>query len=172
MSCGLLLAPFVISCSSEPDGRNMSAGEVAGQLGNLQISPGLWQVSSRITDVRAPNLPIAVRRRMIGPRASVRHCITPAQAARPNAGFLAGRADGSCAYRDFSMENGQLRGAMACAGDTPGAPVETVMNGRYGPAGYDLRMAMRNPMPDGTDMTVDVKSQRRRIGPCEEARDK
>ena len=168
----LLLAPFVISCSSEPDSRNMSAGEVAGELGSLQITPGLWQVSSRISDVRAPNLPIAVRRRMIGPRGSVRHCITPAQAAQPNAGFLAGRADGRCAYRDFSMENGALRGTMACAGDTPGASVETVMNGRYGPAGYDLRMEMRNQMPDGTVMTVEVMSQGRRIGPCDQGRGK
>jgi len=167
----LLLAPFVMSCGSPPESRNMSTDEVAGELGNLRIAPGLWQVSSRIVDVRAPNLPIALRRRMIGPRGAVRHCITPAQAAQPSAGFLAGRADGSCAYRDVSMQSGRLRGTMTCAGDAPGAPVETAMDGRYGSDRYDLRMEMRNPMPDGSIMTVEVVSQGRRIGPCRERTD-
>lgn len=167
----LLLVPFVMSCDGAPESRNMSAGEVAGELGSLRIAPGLWQVSSRIIDVRAPNLPIALRRRMIGPRGSIRHCITPAQAAQPSAGFLAGRGDGRCTHRDFSMQGGRLRGSMICAGDAPGAPVETAMDGRYGPNGYDLRMEMRNPMPDGTVMTVEVVSQGRRIGPCSQGRD-
>jgi hypothetical protein len=163
----LLLAPLLVSCGGAPESRNMTAGEVAGELGSLRITPGLWQVSSRIVDVRGPNLPIAVRRRMIGPRGSVRHCISAEQAAQPSAGFLAGRGDGGCSHRDFSMQDGRLRGAMTCAGDAPGAPVETVMDGRYGPDRYDLRMEMRNPMPDGTVMTIEVMNQGRRIGPCE-----
>ena len=148
----------------------MTANEVAGALNDLRIAPGQWQITSRITDVRAPNLPIALRRQMIGPRGTVRHCITQAQAAQPSAGFLAGRGDGNCRYRDLALQGGRLRGTMICAGDAPGTSIETVMDGRYGPAGYDLRMEMRNPMPDGSIMTLEIMSQGRRIGACDDGR--
>lgn len=146
----------------------MSANEVAGALERLTIAPGLWEVSSAITDVRAPNLPLALRGRMIGPRGTIRHCITPEQAARPSAGFLAGRQAGRCRYRDFSMEDGMMRGVMACDEPDAAAPVETAMAGRYGRTAYELRMEMANPMPDGAVMRVAMVSRGRRVGPCGE----
>ncbi len=171
----MLLVPLLVSCGAEPesrDMRDMAANEVAGALGDLRIAAGQWQVTSRITDVRAPNLPIALRREMIGPRPAARHCVTRAQASQPSAGFLAGRGDGSCRYRDLALQGERLRGTMICAGDTPGSSIETVIDGRYGPAGYDLRMEMRNPMPDGSIMTLEIMSQGRRIGPCNDGRDR
>lgn len=166
-----LPALVAAACSAEPEQRNMSASEVAGELAALRIEPGLWEVSSAVVDVTAPNLPIALRREMIGPRGSLRHCIAPAQAARPSAGFLAGRGDGRCAYRDVSLQNGRLRGMMICTDEDGGPPIESVMDGRYGPRGYDLRMEMRNPMPDGTEMIVQVSSRGRRVGRCDEGRE-
>ena len=164
----LLLAPFVAGCGPAADAGNMSAEEVAEELSTLRIAPGLWQVNSAIVDVRAPQLPIRVRQRMIGPRGALRHCITPEQAARPSAGFLAGRDDDRCSHRNFTMRGGRLRGTMTCAGDRGGAPVETAMIGRYGPTAYVLRMDMRNPMPDGAVMNVRIISRGRRVGDCPE----
>jgi len=140
----------------------MSAEAVAEELADLRIEPGLWELTSAVIDVRAADLPVEVRRRMIGPRSRMRHCITPEQAERPSANFLAVRSDSACVYRDFTFEGGRLRGAMSC----PGATAR--MDGRYGPRGYDMRMEMASPMPSGGRMTLQVRAQGRRIGDCEE----
>lgn len=162
----LALAP---ACGGAPEPANMSAEDVAATLEQISIEPGLWEVASAVTDVRGPNLPFDARRRMVGPRATVRHCIRPEQARQPSAGFLAGRDDDRCAYSDFSMQGGLLRGTMTCPGDRGAGSVETVMLGRYGPAGYVLRMEMANPMPDGSQMRLIIVNRGRRVGPCEAA---
>ena len=139
----------------------MTADEVAAQLSTMSIEPGLWELTSEVLDVRAPNLPREVRNRMVGPRSRNRNCITPEQAAHPSANFLAGRADHACAYRNFTVENGQMRGSMAC----PDATAQ--MEGRYGPRAYDLRMEMHSPMEGGGVMTLDLRARGRLIGSCE-----
>ena len=165
-----LLAPLLglaAGCgerAEEP--RNMSAEQVAEALSDMRIEPGLWELASEVTDVRAPDLPVDVRRRMIGPRNRMRHCITPEQAEAPSANFLALRADSGCTYRDFTLVDGRMRGAMAC----PGA--NAVMEGHYRPEAYDLRMQMESPLPDGVNMILVVRSHGRRIGECEEGKSK
>ena len=141
----------------------MTADEVAAQLSNMSIEPGLWELTSEVLDVRAPNLPREIRNRMVGPRSRTRNCITPEQAAHPSANFLAGRGDHACAYRDFSVRNGQMRGSMTC----PDATAR--MEGRYQSRAYDLRMEMQSPMENKAVMTLDLRARGRRIGPCEEA---
>lgn len=165
LGAALMIAalPAVSSCGERPE-RNMSAEEVAGQLSGMEIAPGLWEISSEVIDVRAPDLPREVRNRMVGPRTRLRHCITPEQAARPSANFLAGRRDGSCTYRNFSVRDGRLEGAMTC----PDAAA--TMRGRYGPRAYDMRMEMESPVPGDAVMVLDVRSRGRRIGDCEGGR--
>ena len=155
----IILAP---GCGSEEGPRNMNAEEVAAVLSDLRIEPGLWELSSEVADVRAPDLPVEVRTRMIGPRSRMRHCITPEQAGQPSANFLAMRSDSACAYRDVTFEDGRLRGAMTC----PDATAQ--MDGRYGSRGYEMRMAMASPMPDGKMMELEVRARGRRIGDCDE----
>ena len=144
--------------------RNMSEAEVAGELATMRVAPGLWELTSEVVEVRAPDLPREVRNRMVGPRSRLRHCITPEQAARPSANFLAARREPGCAYRAFSVRDGRIEGTMAC----PDA--NATMRGRYGPQAYDMRMAMESPVPggDGAVMTLDVRARGRRIGPCPE----
>ena len=140
----------------------MSAEEVAGELSGMQIAPGLWEISSEVVEVRAPDLPREVRNRMVGPRTRLRHCITPEQAARPSANFLAARGDAGCNYRNFSVRDGRLQGAMTCPDAT------ATMTGRYGPRAYDMRMEMESPVPGGAVMILDVRARGRRIGNCAE----
>ena len=162
MRSATVLAAALLLAGCGGDGpRNMSDEEVAAELSTLRIEPGLWEVSSAVLDVSAPNLPIEVRNRMVGPRGSIRHCITPEQAERPSANFLAARESSDCRYRDFEMREGRLTGAMTC----PDATAR--MQGRYGPASYEMRMEMRSRMPDGATMTLQLRSSGRRIGECE-----
>ena len=151
------------ACGEEAEEpRNMSAAEVAATLSDIRIEPGLWELTSEVADVRAPDLPREVRTRMIGPRSSLRHCITPEQAEAPSANFLALRADSECTYRDFALVDGRLTGAMTCPN------VTATMQGQYAPQAYDMRMEMESPMPSGATMTLQVRAHGRRIGECEE----
>lgn len=159
----LLLAASLAAggCDRErpPD---MTAEEVAAELAGMRIEPGLWELRSEVVEVSAPDLPREVRNRMIGPRARLRNCISPAQAERPGANFLAMRADSDCIYRDFAIEDGEMRGTMVC----PGATAR--MTGRYAVAAYELGMEMESPMPDGATMILHLRAHGRRIGDCDE----
>jgi len=146
----------------EVEPRDMTPEQVAGELAGMRIDPGLWELTSEILEVSAPDLPREVRNRMVGPRSRLRNCIGPEQASRPGANFLAMRADSECAYRDFAVRDGQMSGTMVC----PDAVAR--MNGRYEPASYDLRMEMESPMPGGATMTLQLRAQGRRIGDCAE----
>jgi hypothetical protein len=137
----------------------MSAREVAAELERLRIEPGLWRLTSAVEDVRAPDLPLELRNRMVGPRSEQVHCITPAQAANPGARFLALREDRNCTYRGFRLEQGHLSGRMTCPG------TDTVMDGQYRPRGYNLRLQVSSPVAGGT-MELDVRSRGVRIGEC------
>lgn len=150
------------SCGEEPAPRNMTSGEVADQLADLRIEPGLWELTTEIVDVRAPDLPREIRNNMIGPRTRARHCITPEQAERPSANFLAGQSGGECTYRDFEMRGGRMSGSMSCPG------VEAQMRGRYGPTDYVTEMEMKSPIREGATMTLEVRARGNRVGECEE----
>jgi hypothetical protein len=154
------LAALALTGCGDSEPHNMSDAEVGDELSRLRIEPGLWVLASDVVEVRAKGLPREVRNRMIGPRSRLRHCITPEQAARPSANFLAGRADRACTYRGFRVENGRLDGSMICP-DT-----STVMHGRYGPRAYDLRMDVATPLPNGVTMTVTARSRGQRVGDC------
>ena len=142
--------------------RDMTPEQVADQLAGMRIDPGLWELTSEVIEVSAPDLPREVRNRMVGPRARLRNCIGPEQASRPGANFLAMRGDSECAYRDFTVQGGVMRGTMIC----PDAMAR--MTGRYGPTSYDLRMEMESPMPEGATMTLQLRARGRRIGDCGE----
>ena len=149
-------------CGRPEQARNMSVEEVAEELANMRIEPGLWELTSEVVEVRAPDLPREVRNRMVGPRSRLRNCITPLQAERPSANFLAARGGNDCRYSDFSVRDGQLRGTMSCP------EVTATMVGRYGPRAYAMSMEMASPMPGGATMTLEVRARGRRIGDCED----
>ena len=138
----------------------MTREEVAGELAAMRIEPGLWELTSEVVEVSAPDLPREIRNRMVGPRTRLRNCISPEQASRPAANFLAMRADSECSYRDFAIEQGEMRGTMICPGLT------ARMAGRYAATSYLLGMAMESPMPGGATMTLQVRARGRRIGDC------
>ena len=131
-----------------------------------RIAPGRWEIRSAVIAARAEQLPIVMRDRLVGPRPTRRLCITPEQAARADAGFLAQRP-GDCAQRGVRLEEGRLTGAMVCS--EQGAPPSVIaLDGRYGPDRYVLRMEMTSPLPDGTTIALDVVAIGERTGECGE----
>jgi len=167
MKRGLVLAALLCltGCEDEPEVRNMSVNEVAAELANVQIRPGLWESTSEVLNVTAPNLPREVQNRMKGPSTTTRHCITAEQASRPDANFLATRQE-NCTYRDFSMRDGRMQGTMTCSsGDMPGEAT-AAMSGQYGPESYDMRMRMEMEGPADSTMTIETRASGRRLGEC------
>ena len=163
----LVLLAAVAGCrEAPPEARNMSVNEVAAELANVQINPGLWETSSEVLNVTAPNLPREVQNRMRRPPQTARHCISEEQAARPDANFLATQRD-NCAYRDFVMREGRIQGTMVCSGDGEMAGEATaVMSGRYGAESYDMRMRMEMEGPADSTMTIETRASGRRVGDC------
>jgi hypothetical protein len=165
----LLALPLMLAAASCGGGesRDMTAGEVAAELRGLSIEPGLWALSSAVVDARGPNLPREAQARLKRHRQNVRNCVTPAQAARPEATFLTRQAGSRCTYRDFSIRGGRLRGEMRCAGGGLPGSMTTTMDGQYGPRGYDVRMRMTSTgMPEGANIIIDTRTVGRRIGDC------
>lgn len=163
-AASLLLAGILGGCGGSPG--NEAAANAAGELAAFQVEPGLWEVRGAVVAARGRNLPLQVRDRLIGPRPTRRYCLTPVQAARPMADLVAGRR--GCAFRDLVLDGDRLTGLMGCP--EPGAPGPTMarLDGVYGRSGYDLRMEMTSPLPDGTPLTLEVRTQGRRIGECRE----
>ena len=167
LAAGALCALAAACGSPAEEGSETSANEVARQLAQVRIEPGMWERSTEVLSVSAPGMPREYASRLTGRRNSSRHCITPEQAARPNATFLATQRNSECSYRDFRMENGEVSGTMICRGPDTGE-MRTRMSGRYGPQGYDMRMHIEAPMQSGETMTTEMQVRGRRAGPCEE----
>jgi hypothetical protein len=147
-----------------PPPRDMSREEVARVLARLPVTPGLWETRSAVTDAIGPNLPVEVRRRLIGPRPDVRHCVTAAEAARPAAHFLATPAGRDCRFRDVALDGDRLTGTTICSG--PDGPVVTRMSGAYRPTRYAARLDIAQRLPDGAVLTLKVTSEGRRVADC------
>jgi hypothetical protein len=172
MRAPLLWAAALAAAGCGNDGAGEAAngtvtdpGEVARDLASVVVRPGLWEVASAVVEARQPGLPVELANRIRGPRAAVRHCITPEQAARPDAAFLAGRRSGQCSYRDFAMQDGRIGGAMTCR-DPGGAETRARMSGRYGPERFEMRMDMETPGIGAGTLAVVVRQSGRRIGDC------
>jgi hypothetical protein len=156
------------SCGKEEPGRKQSAEEVAEEMSSLKIEPGQWEATNEILSASAKGLPDSALEQMTGKKDTVRDCITPEQAERPSANFLAAQKNMDCAYRDFSMQGGRMKGAMTCTGPQMPGQVVMEMDGEYGPRSYAMNMDMNaSNLPGGMTMTIKAKTTGRRIGECD-----
>ena len=136
----------------------------------MKIEPGQWEATNEIVSVSAPGVPaeaMASLKGMVGQKSTVSNCITPAQAAKPSANFLAAQQNNNCTYQGWNMEDGKMTGTMTC--ETAGMPGKVVMKmaGDYGPTAYNLDMNMNTTgLPGGMTMTIKAKTTGRRVGEC------
>jgi uncharacterized protein YceK len=165
LSCAALLA--LGGCGSGgTKGGEQSAEEVAKEMATLKMRPGQWEATNEVVSANAPGLPAEALRSMVGQKSTVSNCVTPEQAAKPSANFLAGQRDSDCTYQDFSTDDGRMTGTMSCA--VPGMPGRTVMkmDGKYSPVAYDMDMDMDVAIPGGAKMKLKARTTGRRVGDC------
>jgi hypothetical protein len=163
-TCAVFLA--LAACGSAEKKGEQSAEDVAKEMAALKMRPGQWEATNEVLSATAPGIPAEALRGMIGNKTSVQNCVTPEQAEKPSANFLAGQKDSDCTYQDFSMNDGRMTGTMSCT--VPGMPGKTVMkmDGKYSPVAYDMNMDMDVAMPGGAKMNVKARTTGRRTGEC------
>lgn len=169
-----LLAPAAIllalsGCGDQPaeKGKDMSAEEVADELSEMKIEPGQWEATNEIVSATAPGMPPDILKQMVGQKTTVSNCITPEQAAKPSANFLAAQQNNNCTYQDWTMNGGRMTGTMTCQGGEMPGKVVMNMTGNYGSDRYDLDMDMNTTgLPNGMSMTIKAKTTGRRVGEC------
>jgi hypothetical protein len=171
----LLLLPTILvcglaACSSEPEQKadgNMTAEQVAEQLKDMKIEPGQWEATNEILSASAPGVPADALKSMVGQKSTVSNCITPEQAAKPSANFLAAQQSNNCTYQDWNMDDGKMTGTMTCQGGGMPGKVIMKMTGDYGPTAYNLDMDMNTTgMPGNITMNIKAKTTGRRVGEC------
>lgn len=166
LTCAVaLLALAACDRPQEKGGGEMSPEEVAEQLAQVKIDPGQWESTTKILSASGP-LPQEALDRMVGKTTSVSNCITPEQAARPSANFLAAQNNADCAYRDFRMQDGKLSGTMSCTGGEMPGEMVTTMKGDYGSQSYDMTMDMETTGLPGVALKITARTQGRRVGDC------
>jgi hypothetical protein len=144
-----------------------SAEEVAKEMSQMQLRPGQWETTTQILSMEAPGVPAEATKAVTDEKTTVATCITPEQAAKPDASFLSGQQGANCSYSDFDMSGGKVRGRISCQNkDAPGS-MTMAMSGTYAEEEYDFGMDMelRGDAP-GQSMTMKARTSGRRVGEC------
>lgn len=173
-AAALLLA----SCGSQEKAGNGSADANAagasppsaeaggGGAASASLAPGQYETTIevlRINMVDGPNLPAGMTS-PVPPPTTVRSCLTPDQARRPNANFLTGSgAQGGCNYENLTMTRGRIQGAVTC--NNQGTIMRTTMNGQFSADGYAMESESRIEA-NGVTMETASRITTRRIGDC------
>lgn len=160
-ACTALLLALVPACQKGgPLKHEMSAEEVAAQLASVKVEPGQWQSTTTILSV--DGLAPSEAGQMVGKKTEISNCITPEQAVRPSANFLAAQQKSDCTYESFKIEAERLSGRMTCSGGAIPGRMVTAMTGKYGPTAYDVTMDMQS----AGALRIKTRTSGRRVGEC------
>jgi len=163
----LLLA----ACGSPDKAGNGAAAAGASESasaggGTIALTPGEWESTVEVTQlniISGPRLPGGMTQ-PLPPTTTIRSCLTPEQAARPNANFLTGSGEsGGCNYENLSMAGGRIQGIVTCAGE--GMTIRTTVTGRFTADSYETESQSRMTS-EALTMETSGRARSRRIGDC------
>lgn len=154
---GLLVGVLVLAgCNSAPDKdeldmTNASVAEVQKAAEKVEtITPGLWTVTTEITDVRIPGvehadprIADAMMQQMKGRTQTQTTCVTPDQARGPSSELIGGTANGACSFETFSLLRGTLNAVMTCRKEGDPGQLVVATNGTYAGDKVELDSVMR-----------------------------
>lgn len=165
------LASLVLAAcgsSDKIDARNEKPAAVAEQVAasGMTPRPGRWQGNFRVEKLEIAGMPPQGAEQMnksMGMDRSYFTCLTPEQAAKPDARFFQKAAEG-CIYDRFTMADGKIDAVMTCK---PGAgPTRMAMNGTYNADTYDLKINGSGEVAKGMPMSIAMAVTSRRVGEC------
>ncbi len=119
------------------------------------ITPGLWETTSRMTVVDMPGMPPQALAMMKQPR-TVRHCVTPAEAAT---GPGAAMKSSECKIDKYAMGAGTYDMVMTCKG------MRMQGHGTFTATSYSGRSEITGAGPQG-QMHMVSEGTGKLVGPC------
>ena len=174
------LVPIALcACNSQPSvtATNASTAEVAAKAAAMvRVEPGNWKTSVKMIDIQMPGIKDprvaeSMKEAMKSHGNAARefnYCVTPEQAAKPNAEMFVGNDSGDCLYDRFSMADGKIASKMTCR--RGGGTMTMTMNGTYSLTAYTMTADMVGIGPDGsgTEGSVNMKLETTamRTGQC------
>lgn len=164
------------ACNSGPtvSATNASEAEVKAKVaaatgGADMISPGRWEGTMTISDMKMPKLPADQQANLaskIGGAKPFVSCITEEDVKAKRAFFTGDTGDDkSCTYNRFTMSGGKIDAAMSC--NRGGTAMTATMTGNFSPDSYHMDMASNTDSKSAyaamsMKMTIDGK----RTGAC------
>jgi hypothetical protein len=141
-------------------GLTLIAAPLAAYAQPAGIEPGQWEIAVTINAADMPSAPPAVAKMMVGRTTTIKHCITPEDAARGPQDLL--KPGKSCTFTRYNMKGGKLDSEVVC--QQGGSTVTAVSTGSFTPTGFTA--TGRSTTSGGMAMTVDSTSVGRRVGDC------
>lgn len=159
-ACGSQSGNEQAAANGAQTGESPAAG---GAGASVTLQPGQWQSTVEIVRVSAPNMPPGMAPPAMPP-VTASYCITPEQAANPNAGMIAGsNAQTGCTTENYSMTNGRIQGTIQC--DIQGNVARTTMDGQFTPTSYEMTMVGQQTM-GGVTTETETRITAQRTGDC------
>ena len=146
----------------------MSREEVKAAVDKVQLKPGQWEGRFTIQDIdlsKMPGAPAGMEDQMksMMSQTALKYCVTPEEAANPSGEMFAGQDNKDCAFKDFAVSGGTVKGQVSCKAD--GGTMNATMAGTYASDSYAMDMDMQMAGgPDGTAMAMKARSEGKWIG--------
>jgi hypothetical protein len=160
------------ACNSSPTvtASNASSKEVEQKIaaaGDVQmISPGRWEGTLHITEMKMPGLPPAAQAQLAAARGDekVVSCVTPEDVKASKASMFGGIGD-NCKYDHFAMGGGKIDGMATC--DRGSSKTKTAISGTFSSDTYHLAVRSEGVGAAATDnMTMAMSVDAKRVGAC------
>jgi hypothetical protein len=151
------------------DGK-VSADEMKAEMakgGDIRLSPGQWEYQIAFTKFDmggdVPDGVAGMIREQMGKGMTIKHCLTPEEAAKNDASAFTGEGMKGCTVSKFDRSGGTIDMAMQCT--EGGATRAMTMKGSFAPARYDMKIDQKisgGPAP----MTMSGTMTGKRTGDC------
>jgi len=157
------IAVLLLAACGQGGNEQAANGASGDGSASVALQPGQYETTVEVTRMSVANMPGGMTP-PTPPPTTVRSCLTPEQAAQPNANFLSGSGDtGGCEYSNFSMDGGRMRGTVECSSE--GSTMRSTFDGRIGGDGYQMT-SQAQVTASGMTMEMDTRTTARRIGDC------
>ncbi|MEZ5709377.1 MAG: DUF3617 domain-containing protein [Blastomonas sp.] len=162
------------NADSDGDGK-ISSEEAAEAAKDVKLDPGKWENTVEFVDISfdEAKLPPEARgfasgmlKSMVGQKQTTSSCLTPEEAAKPQADFFAGNKEDDCEYKTFNISGGKMKIDMTCT-QKDKSEANISLSGNYSSDSYDMEMNMAMNSPQMGEMTIKAKTNAKRVGECD-----
>lgn len=164
-----LLALTLAACSDRNETSALSNEQVAREVAQLRFQPGAWETRTEVRSVEVPGAPADLVEGALGRTGQTqvtRSCLSAAQAANPDAGFLAGNAQGNCRAERLNMDGGRIDGRFVCRPQGLPGTATAEIDGTYTRTAFRSDVQSRVDLTGLPDVRVAVTVTSRRVGEC------